>query len=102
MKYVAALLGAILLAVIFLPIGFVLTLFFKGRTKFLYKTAIGIDQLGNVVCAKLFSLILIKKKGYQFGNEDEVISSVIGKNLEAGTLSFAGKCLNWLLNLIDK
>lgn len=102
MKYVALLILAILLAVILLPAGFVMSLFYTGRAKFLFKTCLGIDQLGNVVCARLFNATLIKSNGYQFGNEDEVISSVIGKNDEAGTLSFAGKCLNWLLNTIDK
>jgi len=102
MKYIAALLGAILLAVIFLPVGFLYAMFFRGRTNFLYKTSIGIDQLGNVVCGKLFNLILTKKTGYPFGNEDEVISSVIGKNLATGTLTFAGRLLAFLLDEIQK
>lgn len=102
MKYVAALIFAILLAIILLPVGFVMSLFYPERSKFLFKTCLGIDQLGNVVCARLFNATLIKSTGYQFGNEDEVISSVIGKNDEAGTLSFAGRALNWLLNTIQK
>jgi len=102
MKYVAALLFAILLAIILLPVGFIMSLFYTARAKFLFKTCLGIDQLGNVVCARLFNATLIKSTGYQFGNEDEVISSVIGKNYESGTLSFIGKLLNWLLNTIQK
>lgn len=102
MKYILLLLLAILLAVVLLPIGFVVGMFYSGRGEHLYKICQGIDQLGNVVCARLFDAILIKKSGYQFGNEDEVISSVLGKNCQAGTLTFVGKALNALLNAIWK
>lgn len=102
MKYIALLILTILLAMILLPIGFIASMFYSDRIKHLYKICQSIDQLGNVMCARIFNLILIKSTGYQFGNEDEVISSVIGKNYQAGTLSLAGRALNWLLNEIDR
>lgn len=101
MKYILALLTAILLAVILFPVGFIMQIW-RGGTKYLFKIAMGIDQLGNVVCATLFNRTLIKSTGYKFGYEDEVISSVLGKNERDGTLSGAGALICKLLNAIDK
>lgn len=77
-------------------------MFYPNRKKQLYNIARGIDQLGNVVCGRLFNLTLIKKTGYKFGNEDETISSVIGKNKKTNTLTIAGYLLDLLLDKIDK
>ena len=93
---------AILLSIILFPIGFVFSMFYPKRDKYLYKIAFGIDQLGNVVCARLFNFFLIDADGYQFGNEDETISSVIGKNKQANTLTLFGIALDILLEIIDK
>lgn len=68
----------------------------------MYKVALGIDQLGNVVCARLFNFFLIDAAGHQFGNEDETISSVLGKNKRANTLTLFGMLLDILLEFIDK
>lgn len=65
------------------------------------KSAIALDQLGNVMCQDLFNSTLIKDDSTPFGNEDETISSVLGKNLEANNLTKAGKVLNFILNTIE-
>jgi 8-oxo-dGTP diphosphatase len=97
------LLVAILLSIILFPIGFILSLFYPNRKKYLYNIAVGIDQLGNVVCAKLFNLTLIYPSSlYKFGNEDETISSVLGKNKRVNTLTFVGRLLDMLLDAIDR
>ena len=77
---------------------------FLNISQYLKEVAYGIDQLGNVVCADLLNLTLIKYKkgGYKFGNPDETISSVLGKNYKLGTLTLVGKILDNILNLIDK
>ena len=80
-------LTATILAIILLPIGMIYSLF---RLKFHLKQyfliiAIAIDQLGNVVMQDLFDDLMIKKEGHKFGNEDETISSVLGKNKRRGT-----------------
>jgi len=64
--------------------------------------AIGKDQYGNALGKYLFNQILITKEGYQFGNVDETISSVIGKNKVKGTLTTFGKVLDFLLDLLDE
>lgn len=93
---------AILLSIILFPIGFIVSMLYPNRKKHLYNIARGIDQLGNVVCGQLFNLTLIKKAGYRFGNEDETISSVIGKNKRTNTLTVTGHLLDALLDAIDK
>ena len=103
------LLIALLLAAIMIPIGFLITPIFvfvqSGADEAFNKIgsyfkgiAIVIDQTGNIVLEYAFNTWLIKVSGYQFGNSQETISSVLGKNLVAGTLSMTGL---WLANLLD-
>jgi hypothetical protein len=68
----------------------------------LFTMAVMKDQTGNVVCAELFNLILIKKISVnKFGKEDETISSVLGRNELSGTLSPIGEWLAKTLNSIQ-
>lgn len=69
--------------------------------KYFLTSAIAVDQLGNVMCQDLFNSLLIKDDSTPFGNEDETISSVLGKNQVKNNLTKIGRCLNWLLNLLD-
>jgi hypothetical protein len=96
------------LVVLFYPIGFtysvILTICksgFKALDKYLFNCAIATDQHANTYLAKLFNDIMIKPNGHKFGNPDETISSVLGKNLQKNNLSFLGKCLNFILDQID-
>ena len=93
---------AILLSIILFPIGFLFSMFYPERKKYIYNIALGIDQLGNVVCARLFNFFLIDITGHKFGNEDETISSVIGKNKKTNTLTALGMLLDAFLEAIDK
>lgn len=73
--------------------------------EYLFKIAYSIDQLGNVVCSELFNITLIKYKNessYKFGNPDETISSVLGKNKQRNTLTKAGEILSKFLNFLDR
>lgn len=69
--------------------------------KYLLNCAIADDQAGNVYMAKLFNDVLIKPGGHRFGNPDETISSVIGRNQLTNTLTIVGRFINWCLNRID-
>lgn len=91
------------------PIGFcyslVLTFLKSGwrnLDKYLFRCALADDQSGNVYMAKLFNDVLIKPGGAHFGDPDETISSVLGKNQLAGKLTLTGRILNKILNLIEK
>lgn len=64
--------------------------------------AVGIDQIGNSVCRDLFNRCLIKKNWYKFGKVQETISSVLGKNQEARSLTRVGRAVVAVLNRLDK
>ena len=84
--------------------GYLYKLFTKsidGLGEFCLKITISIDQLGNVIMQHLLNHVMIVKGGYKFGNRDETISSVIGKNIEQNTLSRVGKLINFVLDFID-
>ena len=97
---------AIILLVITAPLGFIFGVLFnlpsfKKIGDFCLKVAISVDQLGNVIMQHLLNISLIVKGGYRFGNRDETISSVIGKNKSANTLAPLGKLLATVLDGID-
>ncbi|WP_407324025.1 hypothetical protein R5O24_02735 [Tenacibaculum maritimum] len=109
---IVLLIVAILLFAILLPIAVVWGIGasfwkrkFKNGTKevaqWFYAWALSIDQLGNVVCKELFNDALRKPKGAIFGNPDETISSVLGKNKLTNTLTGTGRALDWVLNKLD-
>jgi hypothetical protein len=70
--------------------------------KYWKSIALSIDQLGNVICQHLFNLTLIKKDGYKFGDMDQTISYVLGRNWVDGTLTQTGALLSRILNRLDK
>ena len=74
---------------------------FTGIGEFLLKIAISVDQLGNVIMQHLLNLLWVKKVGYKFGNRDETISSVLGKNKQNNTLTVFGKSIDKILDTID-
>ena len=59
------------------------------------------SKLLNLGYFNLFNNLLIKSNGVKFGGKDETISSVIGKNLVANTLSPIGNLINSILNIFD-
>ena len=70
--------------------------------QYFLKMAISIDQLGNVVLQDLFNDILITTKSqHSFGDEDETISSVLGKNKATQSLTKFGTLLANFLDWID-
>ena len=76
---------------------------FKGEwNQYNMDLAIAIDQYGNGLCQYLFNQTLLKKNPvHKFGNIDETISSVIGKNKVAGTLTWLGTTVDILLDSLD-
>lgn len=64
--------------------------------------AIAIDQYGNGLCQHLFNQVLITKLStHKFGNIDETISSVLGKNKLGCTLTIVGKIVDKILDTLD-
>lgn len=100
---------AFILVAIFAPLGMLFTtsktmmLIDKSYFDNYFKNlAISLDQFGNVACGGLFNFTLIQRGSkHKFGNPDETVSSVIGKNKVKNSLSLAGKLLDWVLDKLD-
>jgi len=97
------------LVALFTPIGMIFTIIksflfldYDYANLYFKKLAISLDQLGNVSMATIFNIIFITSDKHLFGNPDETISSVLGKNKLNNTLSYLGKRLDALLNGLDE
>ncbi len=77
---------------------------FRGNGKgYFMNTAINLDRFGNYEFRTLWNVVLIRKDSpHRFGDFRETISSVLGKNQQAGTLSATGRVLAGLLDWIDE
>lgn len=97
---------AVILTIVIAPIALlyeIITLIrFSKVSDYFFNIALSIDQLGNVICQGLFNDLLIKKDGFKFGNPDETISSVLGRNYQTNNLKFIGKAIRWTLDKIEK
>lgn len=97
---------AVILSMIIIPIGVVYEIFtlirFRKISDYFFNIAISIDQLGNVACQGLLNDTLINKEGFKFGNQDETISSVLGRNYQSKTLTILGESIRWILDGIEK
>lgn len=95
---------AILLSMIIIPIGVLWSVikYPKNINEYFYRIALSIDQLGNVACAPLLNEIMIKRKVDLFGDEDETISSVLGKNYKNNNLTWFGNIIRLILDKIEK
>ena len=108
MKEIALLLIAVILLFLLLPIVCIYMLLkylFTGNrrmiTTWACKTARSIDVFANIEASELFNDVLIKKGGYKFGNRQETISSVMGKNQVSNTLTRIGNGLRIILDWIE-
>ena len=102
---------ALLLVITTAPFGFLYALIrqtvsskAKSLNIYFIEMALVLDEVGNVTMQHLLNdLLLIQKEHtYLFGNKNETISSVIGKNSLTNTLSPLGRALNSFLNFLDK
>lgn len=85
-----------------LPIAFSFRALLERWNHYFFVLAVSIDQFGNVVMQDLFhDLLLTKKAQHFFGDEDETISSVLGRNKEMQTLSKMGLLLANFLDWLD-
>lgn len=84
------------------PYGIVRSLCKFEFDKWQKQLALAEDQYGNGLGKYFFNDYLITKDSKnKFGNIDETISSVLGKNKKAGTLTPLGKSISWILNLLE-
>lgn len=86
----------------FLPITFINFLFVRNKGYF-KSSAINIDKFGNREFRTSLNKTLIQENSpFMFGNDNETISSVLGKNQRFGYLTKFGKVICKILDTIDK
>ena len=74
----------------------------KVNSEWFRRLALSIDQMGNVIADDLFNWLLIHDDNTApFGDEDETVSSVLGKNHLSNNLTVLGKALRYLLHKLD-
>ena len=88
--------------ILFLPLSIINFLVVKNKKGYFKSSAINLDKFGNREFRTLLNLTLRIETGYQFGNMNETISGVLGKNERDKTLSKTGKILVWILDKLDK
>lgn len=71
---------------------------FKEAGNYFFDLARSIDQMGNSLGRYLFNDLFVIPHGYKFGNIDETISSVTGRNYIDNTLTTAGKIFRKMLD----
>jgi hypothetical protein len=87
--------------VLYLPLSIVNWLFVKEKSGYFKSSAVNLDKFGNREFRTLFNKVLINDKGHRFGDIEETISSVLGKNQLTGTLTKCGLILVWILDKIE-
>lgn len=88
--------------ILFLPLSLINFLVVKNKKGYFKSSAINLDKFGNLEFRTLLNLTLRIETGYQFGNMNETISGVLGKNERDKTLTETGKTLVSILNKLDK
>ena len=88
--------------ILFLPLS-IINFFFVRSKGYFKDSAINIDKFGNREFRKSLNATLIKPNSpFQFGDINETISSVLGKNQRFGYLTKFGKIICSILDAIDK
>lgn len=88
--------------ILFLPLSLINFLVVKNKKGYFKSSAINLDKFGNREFRTLLNKTLKTENGYSFGNINETISGVLGKNERDKTLSKVGKILVCILNKLDK
>ena len=101
--FIAAKILKRILGIVLSSYGIVRSLFKCNFNTWTKSLAIAEDQYGNVLGQYIFNDLLITKDSkHLFGNPDETISSVLGKNKKAGTLTRLGRGVSAVLNFFEK
>jgi hypothetical protein len=94
---------ATILWIILTPLNWIVVCFKYGISNdYFNQTAIDIDRFGNRNFRALFNGLLREEYGYPFGNVNETISSVLGKNQRDHTLTSFGSLICYILDSLEK
>tara|TARA_R110000772_G_scaffold51709_4_gene118591 strand:+ start:161 stop:622 length:462 start_codon:yes stop_codon:yes gene_type:complete len=96
----------VILSFIFDPIYYLIRLKWQSGLNHLgdwfKKLSISLYQFGNASAATMLNFALRKKGGIDFGDEDDTISYVIGRNYYHNSLTIFGHMIRLILHLIDR
>ena len=90
------------------PINFIYVILIKKKftwkrlNRYFRNEALAIDRFRNSQYRSLFNAWFVKEKGYQHGNINETISSVLGKNQRDETLTKFGMLITKILDRMDE
>ena len=88
--------------ILFLPLS-IINFFFVMNRGYFMDSAINIDKFGNREFRASLNKCLIKQNSpFRFGDINETISSVLGKNQRFGYLTKFGKIICSILDFIDE
>ena len=87
--------------ILFFPLSIINYLVVKNKKGYFKSSAINLDKFGNREFRTLLNLTLKIESGHEFGNINETISGVLGKNERDNTLTKIGRYLVWLLDKLD-
>lgn len=88
--------------ILYLPLTVINFFFVENKKGYFLSSAVNLDKFGNREFRTILNKVLITDKGYKFGNINETISSVLGKNELTSTLTKTGKVLVWILDKFQK
>ena len=71
-------------------------------SEYLWHLATSIDQTLNACLSFVLNDFMRLPRGTNYGNIDETISGVTGKNQLSNTLTWFGKAVNWFLSKLEK
>ncbi|SDZ90657.1 hypothetical protein SAMN05443667_101243 [Flavobacterium gillisiae] len=74
----------------------------ENKEGYFRNTALNLDKFANREFRTFWNKTLRIKGGYDFGRENETLSSALGKNELLGALTRTAKMLVWVLNKIEK
>jgi hypothetical protein len=83
--------------ILYLPLS-IINFFLVCSEGYFRDSALTLDRLANREFRTLWNETLIVNDGYQFGNIEETISGVLGRNILLNKLSRTGKVLVWILS----
>lgn len=75
--------------------------FLRTTDSYFFNTAVELDIYGNYAYRYTWNTLMIKKEGYKFGEKWETISSALGKNQLAKSLSIFGWVIVYVLWALD-
>lgn len=85
--------------ILFLPLTIINYWFVEVKKGYFRSSAINIDKFANREFRTLWNKVLIVEGGYEFGNPEETISAVLGRNYLLSTLTASGMALVKILTV---